>query len=78
MVNYFVTLTSTEIALITFRISEIEDNWKDLLKPLPFGRGATAEEIGAAIAFIASDHSGYTSGSVVTIDAGLSARAQAF
>jgi NAD(P)-dependent dehydrogenase (short-subunit alcohol dehydrogenase family) len=55
-----------------------EDNWKDLLKPLPFGRGATAEEIGAAIAFIASDHSGYTSGSVVTIDAGLSARAQAF
>ena len=55
-----------------------EDNWKDLLKPLPFGRGATAEEIGAAIAFIASDHSGYTSGSVVTIDAGLSARAPGF
>jgi 3-oxoacyl-[acyl-carrier protein] reductase len=54
------------------------DNWKDLFKPLPFGRGATAEEIGAAIAFIASERSGYTSGSVVTIDAGLSARAQAF
>ena len=32
-----------------------EDNWKDLLKPLPFGRGATPEEIGAAIAFLASD-----------------------
>ena len=54
------------------------DNWKDLFKPLPFGRGATAEEIGAAIAFVASDRSAYTSGSVVTIDAGLSARAQAF
>jgi NAD(P)-dependent dehydrogenase (short-subunit alcohol dehydrogenase family) len=54
------------------------DNWRDLFKPLPFGRGATAEEIGAAIAFIASEHSAYTSGSVVTIDAGLSARAQAF
>ena len=54
------------------------DNLKDLFKPLPFGRGATAEEIGAAIAFIASDHSGYTSGSIVTIDAGLSAGAQAF
>jgi 3-oxoacyl-[acyl-carrier protein] reductase len=54
------------------------DNWKDLFKPLPFGRGATAEEIGAAIAFIASERSAYTSGSVVTIDAGLSARAQAF
>lgn len=54
------------------------DNWKDLFKPLPFSRGATPEEIGAAIAFVASEHSGYTSGSVVTIDAGLSARAQAF
>ena len=55
-----------------------EDNWKDLLKPLPFARGATPEEIAAAIAFLASGHSGYTSGSVVTIDAGLSARASAF
>jgi len=54
------------------------DNWKDLFKPLPFSRGASAEEIGAAIAFIASERSAYTSGSVVTIDAGLSARAQAF
>ena len=36
------------------------------------------EEIGAATAFLASPHSGYTSGSVVTIDAGLSARATAF
>ena len=55
-----------------------EDNWKDLLKPLPFGRGASPQEIGAAIAFLASPHSGYTSGSVVTIDAGLSARAGTF
>jgi 3-oxoacyl-[acyl-carrier protein] reductase len=54
------------------------DNWRDLLKPLPFGRASTPEEIGAAIAFLASEHSGYTSGSVVIIDAGLSARAQAF
>jgi 3-oxoacyl-[acyl-carrier protein] reductase len=55
-----------------------EDNWKDLLKPLPFGRGASPDEIGAAIAFLVSPHSGYTSGSVVTIDAGLSAKAGAF
>jgi 3-oxoacyl-[acyl-carrier protein] reductase len=55
-----------------------EDNWCDLLKPLPFGRGATAEEIGAAVAFLASEHSAYTSGSVLTIDAGLSARASTF
>jgi 3-oxoacyl-[acyl-carrier protein] reductase len=55
-----------------------EENWKDLVKPMPFGRGASPEEIGAAIAFLASGHSGYTSGSVVTIDAGASARAAAF
>jgi 3-oxoacyl-[acyl-carrier protein] reductase len=54
------------------------ENWRDLFKPLPFGRAATAEEIGAAIAFLASEHSGYTSGSVAVIDAGLSARAQSF
>jgi 3-oxoacyl-[acyl-carrier protein] reductase len=55
-----------------------EDNWPELRKPLPFQRCATPEEIGAAAAFLASPLSGYTSGSVVTIDAGLSARATAF
>ena len=54
------------------------ENWRDLFKPLPFERAATAEEIGAAIAFLASEHSGYTSGSIAIIDAGLSARAQSF
>ena len=38
-------------------------------------RTRPGEEIGAMIAFLASDRSGYTSGSVVTIDAGISARA---
>ena len=55
-----------------------ENNWQELRKPLPFQRCATPEEIGAAAAFLASPLSGYTSGSVVTIDAGLSARATAF
>jgi NAD(P)-dependent dehydrogenase (short-subunit alcohol dehydrogenase family) len=55
-----------------------EDDWRELRKPLPFQRCATPEEIGAAAAFLASPLSGYTSGSVVTIDAGLSARATAF
>ena len=51
------------------------ENWRDLVKPLPFGRAAQPEEIAAAITFLASERSGYTSGSVVTIDAGISARA---
>ncbi len=54
------------------------ENWRDRLKPLPFGRASTPEEIGAAIAFLVSENSGYTSGAVVVIDGGLSARAQAF
>ena len=54
------------------------ESWRDLLRPLPFERAATAEEIGAAIAFLASEHSGYTSGSIAIIDAGMSARAQSF
>jgi 3-oxoacyl-[acyl-carrier protein] reductase len=48
--------------------------WRDLLAPLPFARAAHAQEIAAAIAFLASEQSGYTSGSVMAIDAGLSAR----
>jgi 3-oxoacyl-[acyl-carrier protein] reductase len=54
------------------------ENWRELFKPLPFGRAASSEEIGAMVAFAASELSGYSSGSVVIIDAGLSARAQAF
>jgi len=50
------------------------DNWRELFKPLPFGRGCAPEEVGAMIAFLASPHCSYNSGSVVTIDAGLSAR----
>jgi NAD(P)-dependent dehydrogenase (short-subunit alcohol dehydrogenase family) len=55
-----------------------EDNWKDLVRPMPFGRAASPEEIGAAVAFLASPHSGYTSGAVITVDAGLAARAGTF
>jgi hypothetical protein len=50
------------------------ENWRELFKPLPFGRASTPEEIAAAVAFHASELSGYTSGSVVVIDAGLSSR----
>jgi len=52
--------------------------WRELEKPLPFGRAAAPDEIGRAVAFLASPHSGYTSGAVVVIDAGLSARSFSF
>lgn len=43
---------------------------------LPWGRAAQVEEVASAIAFLASARSSYTSGSVVTIDGGISASAQ--
>ena len=48
--------------------------WRDLFKPLPFGRACSPGEVGSMIAFLASERCSYNSGAVVTIDAGLSAR----
>jgi len=50
------------------------DSWRELVKPLPFARAASPQEIAAAVAFLASEQSGYTSGSVIAIDAGAGAR----
>ncbi len=50
------------------------DNWRELFKPLPFERACAPDEVGAMIAFLASGRCSYNSGSVVTIDAGLSSR----
>ena len=46
------------------------EHWAELFAPMPFGRAATPEEIGNAVAFLASPRSGYTSGSILTINAG--------
>jgi 3-oxoacyl-[acyl-carrier protein] reductase len=48
--------------------------WRELYKPLPFGRAGKPEEIAHMVAFLASDLSAYTSGTVITIDAGASSR----
>jgi 3-oxoacyl-[acyl-carrier protein] reductase len=48
--------------------------WRELLSHLPFGRTATTQEIASAVAFLASERSGYTSGTVLTIDGGQSQR----
>ena len=48
--------------------------WEELVKPMPFGRAAKPEEIAAMVAFLASDLSGYTTGTVITIDGGVAHR----
>ncbi len=46
------------------------ERWRELTSGMPFGRAATPEEIAYAVAFLASPLSGYTSGTVVTINGG--------
>ncbi len=46
------------------------DRWLELCKGMPYGRPAQPEEIGAAVAFLASSRSAYTNGTVVTINGG--------
>ena len=52
--------------------SELGDaeRWRELTAPMPYGRAATPEEIGAAVAFLASPRSAYTNGTVLTINGG--------
>jgi len=54
------------------------DQWPSLLKSLPFGRAGRPEEVAAMAALLVSDLSGYISGTIVTIDGGLSSRGQAY
>ena len=54
------------------------DRWREFLSHLPFGRAAAPEEIGALAAFLASDLSGYTTGSMFTVDGGMGARGAAY
>ena len=48
--------------------------YQELFKEMSFGRPAKPEEIAWAVAFVASERSAYTSGCILTIDAGLAAR----
>jgi hypothetical protein len=55
-----------------------EARWEELMKPLPMGRAGKPEEIAAMVAFLASDLSAYTSGTIVTIDGGAANRGPMF
>jgi len=54
-----------------------EARYVDLVAAMPFGRAGKVEEVGATVAFLASDLAGYITGSIVTVDGGVGNRARA-
>ncbi len=50
------------------------ERWAELAKSFPFGRAATVEEIATTAVLLASDLSSYTTGTIVTIDGGMTNR----
>lgn len=54
------------------------DDWRELLGDMPFGRMAESEEVADLAIFLASDRAAYISGTVMTIDGGLSSRGKLF
>jgi NAD(P)-dependent dehydrogenase (short-subunit alcohol dehydrogenase family) len=55
-----------------------ENRWEELMQPLPFGRAGAPGEIGWMVAFLASDRSAYTTGTIITIDGGAANRGGMF
>src|SRR5262245_24574336 len=53
-----------------------ENKWREGFAKMPFGRPATTDEIAATAVFLCSDLSGYTSGTIVTIDGGMTHRGE--
>ena len=43
----------------------------ELLKGIPLGRYASAEEVAAVVVFLASEAAGYVTGAVLPVDGGL-------
>jgi 3-oxoacyl-[acyl-carrier protein] reductase len=51
------------------------ERWRELTTGFPFGRLATVDEVANMIVFLCSDRSSYTTGTIITIDGGASAKA---
>ena len=74
-------LTERLVTLTKTRARDVlgdENRWEELMKGHAFGRVAKPEEIAWMVAFVASGQvSGYTTGSIITIDGGATSRRSA-
>lgn len=80
-INPGMTATDRLVTLMkqTARVKGIDpDDWRQLTADMPFGRPAEPEEIADLAVFLASDRAAYISGTVMTIDGGLSSRGRLF
>lgn len=50
------------------------DRYTELEKTYPLGRPAHVSEVSQVIVFLASEHGGYTSGTIITVDGGITSR----
>jgi len=48
-----------------------ETRWREVMAGLPMRRAATTDEVSSMVAFLASDHASYISGTSILIDGGL-------
>jgi len=54
------------------------ERWRETMAAMPFGRAGRVEEVAALAAFLASDLSGYTTGTIITVDGGMASKRKAF
>ena len=52
-----------------------EGRWRELYKKMPLGRAASVREVADTVVYLASPRAAYISGTVVTVDGGISGRA---
>ena len=72
-----VAVNAVAPGFVRTRLADLDSDWfhNDYLRSarLPAGRGAEPEEIAAHVTWLASEAAGYVSGSVLTVDGGLTA-----
>lgn len=51
--------------------SSAEETFSELAKDIPLGRVGTPEELGALVAFLASEQASYITGTTIQIDGGI-------